>query len=212
MALTMPLLEGLDGVQKMSQSSATTSASRNRRSEMFGKLMSIPDELIAKYCAAVHGPRSREITLGSIAGLADGTIHPNDEKRRMARAVVETYHGEEAGGIAEDRFDRVYRDREVPQDVAEIALPADALRGTARRGSHASSSPPASRPPTGRLAGRSRREGCGSTGRSSPIQTRSCRPRTSAARCSRWAGVDSSGSPSRPDRPWLGHPFGSGPS
>ena len=94
---------------------------------MFGKLMSIPDHLIAKYellCTDL-GPTDHARV---VAGLADGTIHPNEEKRRMARAVVDTYHGEGAGGRAEARFDQVFRAHEVPEDVAEIALPADALR------------------------------------------------------------------------------------
>ncbi len=59
------------------------------------------------------------------AGLADGSRHPNEEKRRMARAVVDVYHGPEAGGRAEEAFDRVFKRHEVPADVPEVALPAD---------------------------------------------------------------------------------------
>jgi len=126
-ALTMPLLEGLDGVQKMSQSLGNYVGVDEPAEEMFGKLMSIPDHLIAKYellCTDL-GPQDHARVL---AGLADGSIHPNAEKRRMARVVVDLYHGDGAGAAAEARFDVVHRAHEVPDDVPEAALPAEALR------------------------------------------------------------------------------------
>ena len=65
------------------------------------------------------------------AGLADGTLRPNDEKRAMARAVVELYHGAGAGERAEAAFDRVHRDHDTPEVVPQVSLPADAVRGGA---------------------------------------------------------------------------------
>ena len=126
-ALTMPLLEGLDGVQKMSQSLGNYVGVSDVAPEMFGKLMSIPDTLIAKYellCTDL-GPEDHARV---VAGLADGSIHPNAEKRRMARAVVDLYHGAGAGARAEERFDEVFKHHEVPTDAPGVVLPSDVVR------------------------------------------------------------------------------------
>src|SRR5436190_11588030 len=99
-ALTMPLLEGLDGVQKMSQSLGNYVGIDEPPEEMFGKLMSIRDDLIARYellCTDL-GP---EDNVRVAAGLADGSLHPNTEKRRVARTVVDLYHGPGAGESGE---------------------------------------------------------------------------------------------------------------
>jgi tyrosyl-tRNA synthetase len=125
--LTTPLLEGLDGVRKMSKSFGNYVALTDPPDEMFGKLLSIPDGLIAKYellCTDL-GPEDQDRV---VQGLAEGSVHPNDEKRRMARAIVDRYHGAGAGSIAEARFDQVHRAHEVPDDVAAVTLPADVLR------------------------------------------------------------------------------------
>jgi tyrosyl-tRNA synthetase len=85
--------------------------------------MSLPDELIVPYlilCTAVPDEEVR----AAEAGLADGSRHPNAEKRRMAREVVAVYHGPEAAAGAEEAFDRVFKRREVPEDLREVALPA----------------------------------------------------------------------------------------
>jgi tyrosyl-tRNA synthetase len=121
-AFTMPLLEGLDGVQKMSQSLGNFVGIDEPPEEMFGKLMSIPDALIAKYellCTDL-GPQDHARV---VAGLEDGSIHPNAEKRRMARAVVELYHGAGAGEAAEAAFDRVFKRHETPEDVVDREVP-----------------------------------------------------------------------------------------
>jgi len=121
-AFTMPLLEGLDGVQKMSQSLGNFVGIDEPPEEMFGKLMSIPDALIAKYellCTDL-GPQDHARV---VAGLDDRSIHPNAEKRRMARAVVELYHGAGAGEAAEAAFDRVFKRHETPEDVADREVP-----------------------------------------------------------------------------------------
>jgi tyrosyl-tRNA synthetase len=121
-AFTMPLLEGLDGVQKMSQSLGNFVGVDEPPGEMFGKLMSIPDALIARYellCTDL-GPQDHARV---VAGLDDGSIHPNAEKRRMARAVVELYHGAGAGEAAEAAFDRVFKRHERPVDVVDREVP-----------------------------------------------------------------------------------------
>jgi tyrosyl-tRNA synthetase len=126
-ALTMPLLEGLDGVQKMSQSLGNYVGVTEAADEMFGKLMSIPDHLIAKYellCTDLGTDDNVRVR----AGLADGSIHPNTEKRRMACAIVDLYHGAGAGEKAEARFDQVFKRHELPDDIPEIWLPSDVFR------------------------------------------------------------------------------------
>jgi tyrosyl-tRNA synthetase len=128
LVVTTPLLEGLDGVRKMSKSFDNYVALTDRPEDMFGKLMSIPDGLIAKYellCTDL-GPEDNDRV---VRGLVDGSIHPNDEKRRMARSIVDLYHGSGAGADAETRFDQVHRAHEVPADVAGVTLPGDVLRG-----------------------------------------------------------------------------------
>jgi tyrosyl-tRNA synthetase len=125
--LTMPLLEGLDGVRKMSKSLDNWVGVTEPPDEQFGKLMSIPDGLIGKYLRLCAPVDVAEVA-GIEAGLADGSLHPNDEKRRMARMVVDLYHGEGAGSEAERRFDLVHKQHRVPDDVPEVPIPDEALR------------------------------------------------------------------------------------
>ena len=126
-ALTMPLLEGLDGVQKMSQSLGNYVGVDEQPEDMFGKLMSIRDDLIARYellCTDL-GP---EDNVRVIAGLADGSLHPNTEKRRVARAIVDLYHGDGSGKVAERRFDLIHRQHRIPEDVQDVRVPRSVFR------------------------------------------------------------------------------------
>jgi tyrosyl-tRNA synthetase len=123
-ALTLPLLEGTDGVQKMSKSYGNYIGLTDGPDDMFGKVMSIPDELMVKYfrlCTAVPVDDIDAIE----AGLTSGDLHPNATKRRLAREIVELYHPRAAAG-AEEAFDRVFKDRGLPDAVPELA--AGALR------------------------------------------------------------------------------------
>ncbi len=125
--VTFPLLEGLDGVRKMSKSFDNYVGLTESAEEMFGKLMSIPDELIPKYellCTDL-GPEEHARV---VAGIADGSIHPNAEKRRMAGAIVDLYHGAGAGDRAEEAFDRVFKQHDIPEDIPEVSLSADLVR------------------------------------------------------------------------------------
>jgi tyrosyl-tRNA synthetase len=122
--LTVPLLEGTDGVRKMSKSLDNYVSLTESPAEMFGKLLSIPDGLIAKYevlCTDLGAEDHARVT----AGLADGSIHPNEEKRRMARAIVDLYHGEGSGAGAQERFDQVFRRHETPNDVPDVRVPRE---------------------------------------------------------------------------------------
>ena len=114
--VTLPLLEGTDGVRKMSKSLDNCIGLTDPPEEMFGRLMRIPDGLIPKYLHLAAGLPAEDAER-SAAGLADGRLHPNAEKRRMARAVVDRYRGGGAGVAAESAFDRVHREHRLPEDI-----------------------------------------------------------------------------------------------
>lgn len=130
--LTTPLLEGLDGHQKMSKSLGNYIGIAEPPPEQFGKLMSLPDALMPRYFQLTtgwHPDRVDEV----VAALAAGTLAPVEAKRLLARTVVDLYHGEGAGESAEAEFDRVFRSREAPTEVPEHAVdPADLVDGRIR--------------------------------------------------------------------------------
>ena len=130
--LTTPLLEGLDGVQKMSKSLGNYVGIDEAPGEQFGKLLSIPDELMPRYFTLTtgwHPDRIDEV----IAALGAGDLAPVDAKRLLARTVVDLYHGDGAGAAAEAEFDRVFRSHDTPTDIPEVTIPAAEYRdGTVR--------------------------------------------------------------------------------
>jgi tyrosyl-tRNA synthetase len=117
--LTMPILVGTDGVQKMSKSLGNYVGVTDPPEEMFGRLMSIPDEAMAEYYRLLLGEEQR-----------DGA--PAEAKRELARRLVDRFHGEGAGAGAEQRFDQVHVFHGVPDDVEEID-PYPYLGNDARR-------------------------------------------------------------------------------
>lgn len=119
--LTLPLLEGTDGVQKMSKSYGNYIGVTDQPADMFGKVMSIPDELMVKYFRVCSSLAVDEVD-GIEAGLAAGLLHPNQTKRRLAAEIVSLYHGPEAARAAESTFDRVFKDHKAPDDVREVAV------------------------------------------------------------------------------------------
>ena len=125
-ALTMPLLVGTDGVKKMSQSLGNYVAITDPPDEMFGKLSRVPDELIPDYRRLTLDFFREPVEADRVAkGLADGSLDRWMEKRRLAREVVDLYHGEGAGERAEAEFDRVHKRGDVPDEIASVAIPAD---------------------------------------------------------------------------------------
>lgn len=117
--LTMPLLEGTDGVQKMSKSYGNYVGLTDAPDDMFGKVMSIPDELMVKYyrlCTLLPVDEVDRVE----ADLAAGAAHPNALKRRLARSIVELYHSTSDAVNAEEAFDRVFKHHEAPDDVPEV--------------------------------------------------------------------------------------------
>ncbi len=123
-ALTMPLLVGTDGSQKMSQSLGNYIGVEDDPDEMFGKTMSIPDEAMGEWLRLAADRDDDEVD-GIEARLAAGELHPNEAKRSLARGVVTLYWGDDAANASEARFDQVFRDGGVPDEIAEKALPAD---------------------------------------------------------------------------------------
>lgn len=119
--VTMPLIEGLDGAAKMSKSAGNTIGVDEPAPEMFGKAMSLRDELMEKYFRLVTDVHPDEVD-AIAAGLASGELHPGSTKRRLAREIVTLYHSEEAAHDAEARFDRQFRERGVPDDVPTVSI------------------------------------------------------------------------------------------
>jgi len=125
--LTTPLLEGLDGVNKMSKSLGNFVGIAEPAGEQYGKLLSLPDEHMPRYFTLTtgwHPDRIDEVT----GALASGELAPVDAKRLLARTVVDLYHGDGAGDAAEADFDRVFRAHGTPEEIAEFVVPADELR------------------------------------------------------------------------------------
>ena len=119
--LTLPLIEGLDGAEKMSKTAGNTIGVDEPAAEMFGKAMRVRDDLMVKYFRLVTDVHPDEVD--AIAeGLAAGALHPGETKRRLARAIVTLYHSEAAAAAAEERFDVQFRERAVPADVPEHVL------------------------------------------------------------------------------------------
>ena len=115
-ALTMPLLIGTDGEQKMSQSLGNYIGISDDPVDQFGKTMSIPDELLVQWFELATDLPVTEIT-SIAAGLEDGSLHPNATKRRLAREIVGLYHGQDAAQEAEEHFDLVHKRHEIPDEI-----------------------------------------------------------------------------------------------
>ncbi|HEX6350985.1 MAG TPA: tyrosine--tRNA ligase [Candidatus Dormibacteraeota bacterium] len=110
-----PLLEGLDGVQKMSKSLGNYIGVDEAPAQIYGKSMSIPDALTERYVTLVSGLGAEDVRTTLALG-------PRDAKAALARRLVERLHGAEAAAAAEEDFDRKFRQRQVPTDVEEIAV------------------------------------------------------------------------------------------
>jgi tyrosyl-tRNA synthetase len=122
MVMTVPLLVGTDGAQKMSQSLGNYIGVDDDPADMFGKVMSIPDEAMEQYFRLGTELESQEVD-AVLAGLADGSAHPGDTKRRLGREIVALYHEADAAAEAEAAFDRVFKAKDAPEEVDEFVLP-----------------------------------------------------------------------------------------
>ncbi|OIO73755.1 MAG: tyrosine--tRNA ligase [Zetaproteobacteria bacterium CG1_02_53_45] len=113
--LTMPLLEGLDGINKMSKSLNNYVGVAEPAREQFGKLMSVSDELMYKYYELLT-----DVSLDEIKAK-----HPMEAKKQLAALIVERFHGAGAGGMAREGFEAQFAKNEVPDDVPEASLAAE---------------------------------------------------------------------------------------
>lgn len=118
--LTLPLLEGTDGVKKMSKSYGNYIGLTDEPADMFGKVMSIPDALMVKYYRLASTAPVDEVDQID-KDLASGKADPNKTKRALARNIVAAYHGQEAAQEAEQAFDRQFKKHEIPEDIPEYA-------------------------------------------------------------------------------------------
>lgn len=127
-AMTLPLLEGLDGVQKMSQSLRNYVAIRAQPEVMFGQLMSIPDSLIGRYALLATDLDPDAVAEAEAAARVGGPGAAR-AKRAVASRIVSIYQGEAAARAAEEAFDRQFKRHEAPEEVPEAQLPPDAIDG-----------------------------------------------------------------------------------
>jgi tyrosyl-tRNA synthetase len=114
--ITMPLLEGLDGVNKMSKSLGNYIGITETPKDMFGKIMSISDELMLKYYELLS-----RISVDQLSdlknGIRDSSVHPMEAKKSLALEIVERYHDREAALKAKEEFGHIFKDKGVPEDI-----------------------------------------------------------------------------------------------
>ncbi len=119
--LTLPLLEGTDGVQKMSKSYGNYIGLTDDPADMFGKVMSIPDELMLKYYRLATSTPVDDID-NIEQGLAANELHPNKVKRELAQSIVAAYYDKEAACAAEAQFDLMFKQHAIPDDIPEFKV------------------------------------------------------------------------------------------
>ena len=118
-ALTMPILEGTDGVQKMSKSLGNYIGVSESPNEMFGKTMSINDDLIIRYFELLTSISNEELQKIK-ADMASGSLNPRDAKIRLAMELISRYHNPEEAEQARERFINVFSKHEIPEDIPEL--------------------------------------------------------------------------------------------
>ena len=116
-----PILEGLDGVQKMSKSLGNAIGINEPPAEMYGKLMSISDELMWKYFLFLTDLKGSEVEALK-AEVATGTLHPMEAKKRLARSIVGGFCGETAALNADENWARMFQQKEAAEDLEEVAV------------------------------------------------------------------------------------------
>jgi tyrosyl-tRNA synthetase len=122
--MTLPLLEGLDGVEKMSKSLGNYVGVEDPPFEMFGKLMSVSDELMWKYMLLLTDRGTEEIEAEK-RRVSDGLRHPMDVKKELAGAIVTEFHSADEARSAREEFERVFSARHLPQEIPEVSVATD---------------------------------------------------------------------------------------
>jgi len=119
--LTMPILEGLDGVQKMSKSYGNAIGIKEAPLEMYGKLMSISDDMMWRYYELLTDVQQHEI-VGMITRVKNGSEHPMLLKKKLARMVVADFHDQQAAEIAANDWQKQFQERDAPEEIQEIEV------------------------------------------------------------------------------------------
>lgn len=125
-ALMMPILEGLDGINKMSKSLGNYIGIDEAPREMYGKTMSLPDEMMLRYFELVTAVPLEELRAIE-TGLKNGSLHPRDVKMRLAREIVTQYHDSEQAKAAEEEFKRMFQQKDLPDEIPEFRATEDML-------------------------------------------------------------------------------------
>lgn len=120
-AITMPIIEGIDGVQKMSKSLGNYVGISESPKEMFGKLMSITDDLMFRYYELLSDMSLQDIEKMK-KDIETGDFHPMTAKKNLAKEIVARYHGTKAGAEAEEEFVRVFSNKNIPTDIEEYKI------------------------------------------------------------------------------------------
>lgn len=124
--ITMPIIEGTDGVEKMSKSLGNYIGINEAPGDMYGKIMSIPDKLMPIYFRLLTDTPEQQI--GKIEqDLGNNIIHPRDIKKRLAKEIVKIYHGYIDANEAENHFEQVFQDKMDPDNVQKLLIPADEI-------------------------------------------------------------------------------------
>jgi tyrosyl-tRNA synthetase len=118
--LTMPLLEGLDGINKMSKSLGNYIGINEAGDDIFGKVMSISDELMLRYYELLSDMTLAEFEQLKL-DLKNHTLHPMAAKKRLAREMVSRFHGAGAGDIAEESFVKRFKENEIPDEMPQVS-------------------------------------------------------------------------------------------
>ncbi len=124
--LTLPLIEGTDGVQKMSKSLNNHIALQDTPREMFGKVMSLPDGMMERYYRYVAAMPGAEVE-ALLQGLQRGEQHPREMKARLSERIVELFHSRQAAEQARQEFDEIFKNKGLPDDIPVVKLPGGAL-------------------------------------------------------------------------------------
>ncbi len=122
--LTMPLLEGLDGINKMSKSLGNYIGITDPANDIYGKTMSVTDELMFRYYELLSDLTSYEIDKLK-QGLEQGTLHPKEIKQKLARELTARFHSEEEAVQAQQNFENVFAKHDLPDDLPEFKLSSD---------------------------------------------------------------------------------------
>lgn len=122
--VTVPLLEGIDGVNKMSKSYGNYVGIDEPPDAIFGKLMSISDDLMLKYYELLSDISIEEFK-SLKEGIKTGTIHPKEAKIRFAKEIITRFHSKEAAEVAHINFDKVFKEKEIPEDIETVEIKRD---------------------------------------------------------------------------------------